>query len=101
MNCATNGDRVKPTATTRTSGDRTKFVPFTANFCANFIEQFRRERAATHAGTVGFDDTQHIIQITWTETGTGSTATGSGVGAGHIRIGTVVNIQHGALCAFE
>ena len=67
----------------------------------DFIVQFGRERTFANTCAIRFGDTQNIVNAVSANTGTRANRTGHRVGTRHIRIGTVVNVKHGALSAFK
>ena len=101
MNRAFQSSRVKPTATTRTTGYRTEFMAALSQACAHFVKQFSREWTGTHAGCIGFNDTQDVIQHLRTYACTGRSSTCQAVGGSYKRISTIVDIQQRTLRAFK
>ncbi|MNG62431.1 hypothetical protein D3C79_206340 [compost metagenome] len=68
---------------------------------ADVVEQLSREWTRTDASGVSLGDTQNVIEEHRANAGTSGHATGGGVGAGHVRVGTVVDVEQRTLGAFE
>ena len=69
--------------------------------CAHFVKQFSREWTGTHAGSIGFNDTQNVIQHLRTYASTGRSGACQAVGGSYKRISTVVDVQQRTLRAFK
>ena len=93
--------RIKPAATARTAGYRTEFIAALGQSRAHFVKQFGRKRSGTDAGSIGFDDTQHIIQHLRRNARSGRRGPRQAVGRGYERISPVVDVQQRALRAFK
>src|SRR5690606_31586254 len=101
LNCAAQDYGIEPAATAGATGSRTELVATLGQTLTDVIEQLSGERTRTYPGGVGLGDAQHVIQVQGTETGTGSRTASRGVGAGHVGIGTMVDVQQGALGTLE
>ncbi len=79
----------------------TKLVTLLGNVRTHVIKQFGREWPRTNAGGVGFGDTEDVIKVARANTRTGTSTASGSAGGSHKRVSAVVNIQQGALCAFQ
>ncbi|MNN91588.1 hypothetical protein D3C81_2097200 [compost metagenome] len=62
---------------------------------------FSREWTVAYTGTVGFGNTRHFADIFGIESEPCACTGTHSVGAGHIGVGTVIDIEHRTLCALE
>jgi len=65
------------------------------------VEQFGGERTGTHAGGVGLDDTQDVVQVPRADAAAAGGTAGGGVGGGDIRVGAVVDVPQRPLGTLE
>ncbi len=63
--------------------------------------QLGRERAGADARGVGLGDAEHVADRAGADAGAGRRLPRHGVGRGDVRIGAVVDVEHGALRALE
>src|SRR5690606_25945317 len=92
---------VDPAAAARAAGGGAVFLAAVAQALADFVVEFGRERAAADAGGVGLADAQHVVDRIRADAGAGERAADGGVGTGDVGIGAVVDVEQGALGAFE
>ncbi len=76
-------------------------MPALAQTLAVRIVQFGRERALAHAGRIGLDDAQHVIDRARPDAHARRRLPGDHVGRGHKGIGAEVDVQQRALRPFE
>src|SRR5690554_1613671 len=93
--------RVEPATAAGTTGGGADLVALDRQVFTHAVKQLGGERAGTHPGGVGLGNTQNVVQVQGAETRAGSGTAGGGVGRGHVRVGTQVDIQQGALGALE
>ena len=60
--------QIHPAAATRASGDGAIFMTALLHFFANGVVQLRWEWTSANAGRVALDDTQHLVDMLWTNT---------------------------------
>src|SRR5258708_10105615 len=93
--------QIEPAGTPGTSCDGAEFVAALAQIFSLYVEKFARERTAADAGAIGFGDTDDRVNRRRRHAGSCCGATGSRARRRHERISAVINIEHGALLAFE
>src|SRR3989344_1031369 len=101
IDSATQDNSVEPTTTPSTAGSRAELVTLFSQVRTDFVEQLSREWTRTYTRGVSLGNAQDVVQEHRANTRTGSYAASGGVRAGHVRVGTVVDVQQGALGAFE
>ena len=95
------GDHVQPAAAARTAGGGAVFAADAAQSLAGGVEEFRRERAAAHAGAVSLEDAHHLAHAAGSDPEAGANACRHRVGRRDEGIGAEVDVQHGALGTFR
>ena len=68
---------------------------------ADLVKELGRERSAADSRSVGLDDPEHIVDSAGAEAGTCGDAACNGIGGGHIRIGSLINVEERALGSLE
>jgi hypothetical protein len=94
-------DDVHPAAAPRTTRGGAEFLAALADAFANVVVQFGRERSAADARGVGLGDAEHVVDRIRADAGTGKRAAHRGVAGGDVGIGAVIDVEQGALRAFE
>src|SRR3989337_712415 len=64
-------------------------------------QQLRGKRTASHACRVGLRNTQDFLHVFGANTETGANAARGAAAGGHVRVSTMIDIQHGALRTFK
>src|ERR1039457_5574998 len=93
--------RIEPAATPRTAGDRAEFFAAGADPLARAVEGLGGKGSAADARDVGLGDADDTVNARGRDTGSSAGPAGAGAGGGHEGISAVVDIEHGALRAFE
>ena len=93
-------DHVQPAAAAGTAGGGTEFAPHVVKHVAD-VFVFSDKGAGPDAGGVGFADGDDAVDLPRWNAGTCAGTARSGVGRGNKRVGPVIDIEVGALCAFE
>ena len=94
------GDGVEPTAAAGAAGGGAKFAAHGVEEVGDVLV-FRGEGAFADAGRVGFHHADDAVHAVGRDARTGAGAAGGRVRAGDKRVGAVVEIEVGALRAFE
>ncbi len=92
---------VEPAAASRSAGGGTVFASQLADIIAERLIEFRREGSHAYTGGVGLGNAQRPGDFGRPNAQAGAGAAGDGVGRSNVGIGAEIDIQHGALCAFE
>src|SRR5205823_5032536 len=93
--------KVKPTAAARASGDSSKFVAALTNMVTDRVEELCRKWPFANPSAVGFGHPNHRINRSRSDPGADHRATRNRAGGSHKRVGPMIDIEHGALCALE
>ena len=70
------------------------------NLVTGLVEQFRGERACTHAGTIGLEDTIYFTYLIGSHTQTGTCTRTNRIGRSHEGIRAEIDVKHRTLCTF-
>ena len=93
--------QIEPAAAARTASDGAKFLAALANFLGFQVGHFRGERAAANARGVCLGNAEDVADFRGRNAHASGGAARGGAGGGDERIGAVVDVEHGALGAFE
>ena len=94
------GDEVDPSASAFASGDGSVFVSDVAHSLSVGVEEFGGEGSGSDSGAVGFDDAEDVSDAVGSDAESGAGSGADGVGGCDVGVGAVVDVEHGALCAF-
>src|SRR4029077_13039898 len=94
-------DGVEPAAAALAAGDGAELVSDAREMLAVLVEQLGGEWSRAHARGVGLHDSEHVVEGTRTDARAGGGEATGGVRRGDEGIGAVVDVEHGALGAFE
>ena len=92
---------VEPAAAALAPGDRAEFVAALAQALADGVVLFGRERPGADARGVRLGDAEHVVERTRPDPRARRGLPRHRVGGGHVGIGAVIDVEHGALGAFE
>jgi hypothetical protein len=95
------GDAVEPTCAAWTTGIHAPFAATLANEFACVVEQLCRHRSATNPRAVGLVDTNDPLHLRRRHACSLAGSSGRWRRGRDVWIGTVVDVQHGALGAFD
>jgi len=95
------GDEVEPATATGATGGCAVFLTLFADLVTDFVILLGGERAFADAGGVGFADAEGVINISGADAGAKACAASRGVAGGYVWISAVVEVEEGALGAFE
>ena len=93
--------RVEPAAAPRAPGGRAELVAGLAQADSDVPELLGGKRTVADAGRVGLADPDHVLEATRPDAGARGDRARHGIGGRHVGIGAVVDVEHGALRAFE
>src|SRR5437899_3881625 len=94
------GHGVKPSATAWAASGRAELAAHGVKHVGN-LGIFAWKRSLAYARGIGFHDADDAIHAMGRNAGAGAGAAGGGIGRGNERIGAVIDIEEGALRAFE
>ena len=75
-------------------------MAYAAQFVAHLVKQFRGERSAAHARTIGLENAEDLADAVRGDAQSGADARANGVRRGDERIGTEIHVEQRALCTF-
>ena len=93
--------RIEPPAPARPAGCGAELMPRLAEFLAVAIQEFGRERPASHPRDVGLRDADDFVDVPGTDAGPGAGPPCAGGGRGDIGVRAVVHVQKGPLGTLE
>src|SRR5450432_662154 len=93
--------QVEPAAAARASGDGAKFLAALAHFFGVDVGHFGGKGTAAYAGGIGLGNSEDVFEASGRDADSGGSAAGNRAGRSDVGIGAVVDVQHGALRAFE
>ena len=92
---------IEPTAAALATGGYTVFAARLAQKLAGFVMKLCRERTGANARDVRLSNAQDLADCLRTHTRTGGRAASAAGRRGYEGIGAMVDVEHGALSAFE
>src|SRR3984957_3248013 len=93
--------QIEPAAAAGASGDGAEFFAAFANFFGVEVGHLGGEWAGAYAGGIGFGNAENVFELGGRHSDAGGGSAGDGTGRSDVGIGAVVDVQHGALSAFE
>src|SRR6185295_13817622 len=97
----TQEGQIKPATTPGTPGHRAILIAPRPQQVAAGIQRFRGKWSAAYPRAVGFGDADHGVDRGRRDSGSDDRSARGGAGGSHEGVGAMVDVEHGALRAFE
>ena len=101
INCVFNYHQIQPAAAARAASGRSVFCPLISQHIPFHSTEFCWKRASADTSGIGFYNPNHIINFVRRKSKPCACPSCSCIGGSHIRVCSMVNIQLGALSAFN